>query len=132
MIAILLGAMLLSAIHASLPNHWLTLVMLARAEKWSQQEALFITAIAGFTHTVSTVLIGFAVGLVGWKLPQAGEQGTSPGFFAPRTPLSLLALLHLSALATNKLVTEEAVALPARGCRLPHEGGLLLRGGPAR
>jgi nickel/cobalt transporter (NicO) family protein len=68
--------MLLSVIHASLPNHWLTLVMLARAEKWSPREAFFITAIAGITHTISTVLIGLAVGLVGWKLSQTGALYT--------------------------------------------------------
>ncbi len=72
MIVILVGAILLSAVHASLPNHWITLVILARAEKWRHREALWITAIAGVTHTVSTVIIGILVGMVGWKLSQVG------------------------------------------------------------
>ena len=73
MIFILIGALLLSAVHASLPNHWITVVMLARAENWPHRKALFITAVAGLTHTVSTVIIGVLVGLVGWRLSQVGE-----------------------------------------------------------
>ena len=72
MITIVIGAILLSAIHAMLPNHWVPLVLLGRAEGWRHRETLAITAVAAFTHTVSTVIIGILVGLVGWRLSQSG------------------------------------------------------------
>jgi len=73
MTAVLIGAVLLSALHAALPNHWITMVMLSRAERWTHRESLFVTAIAGFTHTISTIVVGIFIGLAGWKLSQVAE-----------------------------------------------------------
>jgi putative Mn2+ efflux pump MntP len=68
---ILFGSLLLSAIHAAIPNHWLPLVAVAKAQRWVRSETLVITAVAGFAHVSSTVLIGVLVGLLGYKLSTA-------------------------------------------------------------
>ena len=56
---------MLSLIHASIPNHWLPVVAIGKAEKWTQKEILFVTAITGFAHTISTVIVGILIGIIG-------------------------------------------------------------------
>jgi nickel/cobalt transporter (NicO) family protein len=65
---IFIGSLILSLIHASIPNHWLPLIAIGKAEKWTQKETLLATLITGFAHTLSTVLIGVIVGFIGYKL----------------------------------------------------------------
>ena len=70
MLQIIIGSFLLSLLHASIPNHWLPIVVIARAEKWSSREMLWITALTGFSHTISTILIGIGIGIIGLKLSE--------------------------------------------------------------
>jgi len=65
---ILLGSLLLSAIHAFIPNHWIPLVAIGRAEGWSRSETLAITGITGLAHVTSTILIGIVAGFLGHEL----------------------------------------------------------------
>lgn len=65
---IIIGAFLLSIVHASIPNHWLPLVALSKSEKWSIRFTMNVTAIAGLSHTLSTIIIGIIVGFLGYKL----------------------------------------------------------------
>ncbi len=68
MTQILLGSLLLSAIHALIPNHWIPLVAIGRSEGWSRSETLAFTGITGLAHVTSTILIGVVVGLLGHEL----------------------------------------------------------------
>ena len=68
MLQVFLASLLLSVIHASIPNHWLPLIAIGKTEKWSQREMFRATIITGFAHTLSTVLIGIIVGVIGYKL----------------------------------------------------------------
>jgi hypothetical protein len=65
---ILLGSVLLSAIHAFIPNHWIPLVAIGRSEGWSRSETLTFTGITGLAHVTSTILIGVVAGLLGHEL----------------------------------------------------------------
>ncbi|MEZ5331089.1 MAG: hypothetical protein R2991_03330 [Thermoanaerobaculia bacterium] len=67
---LLAGSLVLSLLHAAIPSHWLPLVLVARTERWTVGETLGATAVAGFAHTLSTVLIGVAVGLFGRGLAE--------------------------------------------------------------
>lgn len=78
---IFFGSLLLSLVHASIPSHWLPLIAISKAEKWNDKETLTITAITGFSHTISTVIIGIIVGLVGYKLSASYHLITN--FVAP-------------------------------------------------
>ena len=71
MTQVLLGSLLLSLIHAVIPNHWLPLVALGKAQGWSRSETLLVTAIAGLAHVSSTIAIGVLVGLLGYQLSSA-------------------------------------------------------------
>ncbi|MCX6303756.1 MAG: hypothetical protein NT040_02195 [Bacteroidetes bacterium] len=68
MYQIFIGSLMLSTIHALIPNHWLPLIAVGKTEKWTPGQTLWATAITGFAHTLSTIIIGIVVGLVGYKL----------------------------------------------------------------
>ena len=67
---ILIGSILLSAVHALIPNHWLPLIAISRSEKWSIGETVNATLISGLAHTLSTVIIGVVIGFAGIRLSQ--------------------------------------------------------------
>jgi nickel/cobalt transporter (NicO) family protein len=67
---ILSGSLILSIIHALIPNHWIPLIAISKTEKWTNRDTLTATFITGFSHTASTILIGIIVGFVGIKLSE--------------------------------------------------------------
>ncbi|MBC8224552.1 hypothetical protein H8E65_08190 [Candidatus Bathyarchaeota archaeon] len=73
MLSILAGAFLVSVTHAILPDHWLPMILISRAERWSQTETLWVTALVTIPHMVSTILLGVLVGLIGFKLSSIHE-----------------------------------------------------------
>lgn len=89
---IIIGAFLLSIVHASIPNHWIPLIALSKAGKWNEKSTLGITAIAGFAHTLSTIIIGIIVGFFGYKL--SGSYSFIVGVIAPSI-LILLGIIYL-------------------------------------
>jgi nickel/cobalt exporter len=68
MVQIFFGILVLSLIHALIPNHWIPLIAISKTEKWTQRRTLWATAITGFAHTFSTIIIGIIVGIIGYKL----------------------------------------------------------------
>jgi nickel/cobalt transporter (NicO) family protein len=92
---IIIGAFLLSLVHASIPNHWIPLVALSKSEKWNEKFTLGTTAIAGVSHTLSTIIIGIIVGFLGYKL--SSSYSFVVGVIAP----SLLIVLGTIYLALN-------------------------------
>ncbi len=68
MLQIFFGSLVLSLIHALIPNHWIPLIAIGKTEQWSQRETLTATAVTGFAHTLSTVIIGIIVGFLGYAL----------------------------------------------------------------
>jgi nickel/cobalt transporter (NicO) family protein len=65
---IFIGSLLLSIIHVSIPNHWMPLITIGKTEKWTKKELNIATLITGFSHTLSTVIIGIIVGFIGYRL----------------------------------------------------------------
>ncbi len=68
MYQVFIGSLILSLIHALIPNHWLPLIAVGKTEKWTQNQTLWATFITGGAHTLSTIIIGIGVGLIGYKL----------------------------------------------------------------
>jgi nickel/cobalt transporter (NicO) family protein len=68
MYQIFIGSLVLSLIHAIIPNHWIPLIAISKTEKWTQRQTLLATAITGFSHTLSTIIIGVIIGVIGYKL----------------------------------------------------------------
>ena len=89
---IFIGSLTLSVIHALIPNHWIPLITIGKAQKWTTAEVVSATAIAGFAHILSTVIIGIIVGFVGYKL--SGSFETISSIVAPAI-LVLFGLIYL-------------------------------------
>jgi len=68
MLSLLAGTFILAFVHALIPNHWLPLVAVARAEHWKPRELNFITLIAASAHVVGTIALGLTLGLIGDRL----------------------------------------------------------------
>lgn len=84
---IFVGSLLLSLLHAVIPNHWLPIIAIGRKDKWSLQEVTQVTFISGLAHALSTIMIGMILGLFGLQLANKIEYFTR--FIAP----SILLLL---------------------------------------
>lgn len=65
------GSLILSMVHAMIPNHWIPLIAISKTEKWTNRETLTATLITWFSHTVSTIFIGIIVGFAGIKLSES-------------------------------------------------------------
>lgn len=68
MVSIITGSVLISLLHAIIPNHWLPVLAIGKKEGWSLAETTRITFIAGLAHVVSTIIIGILLGLIGEEL----------------------------------------------------------------
>lgn len=73
LIQLIIGSFVLSAIHVSIPNHWLPLVAISKTENWSSRETLGAASITAIAHTASTILVGVMIGLIGYKLSSTHE-----------------------------------------------------------
>jgi nickel/cobalt exporter len=73
---ILTGAIIISLLHALIPNHWLPIIAIGRQHKWSINEVSRITFITASAHILSTVLIGVILGYLGHKLSHDIEHLT--------------------------------------------------------
>ncbi len=76
MYTILAGSILISLLHAVIPNHWLPVLAIGKKEGWSLAETTRITFLAGMAHVVSTVIIGLLLGLIGDELTDHIEHFT--------------------------------------------------------
>ncbi len=65
---ILVGSILLSLLHAVIPNHWLPVLAIGRKENWSIGEVTKVTFLSGLAHALSTIIIGIVLGLLSIQL----------------------------------------------------------------
>ena len=89
---IFIGSLVLSIIHAAIPNHWIPLLAIGKTEKWTLKETLSATVITGFAHTLSTILIGVIVGLIGIKL--SGSYDLIIEYVAPAI-LTVIGIIYI-------------------------------------
>jgi putative Mn2+ efflux pump MntP len=87
MLTIVAGSLVLSILHALIPNHWLPVLAISRKENWTLGQTTFVTFVSGLSHALSTVFIGLIIGLVGVKLANNVEDFTH--FVAPVILISL-------------------------------------------
>lgn len=76
MYSIIIGSLLISLLHAVIPNHWLPVLAIGKKEGWSLAETSRITFIAGLAHVISTIVIGLLLGLIGSELSAHIEDFT--------------------------------------------------------
>ena len=76
MITLITGSLILSVLHALIPNHWLPVLAISKKENWTLSQTTSITFISGLSHALSTVLIGTVIGVVGIELSSTVEPFT--------------------------------------------------------
>lgn len=93
MYSIITGTLLVAIVHALIPNHWLPLVAIAKAEKWDKYELMIVASISASAHVLGTAILGIVLGLVGTKL--AHEYEGSVHIIAP-VLLIVIGLIYCS------------------------------------
>lgn len=68
MLSIITGSLIISLLHAVIPNHWLPVIAIGRKEQWSIEEVTKVTLICALAHGISTIVIGVILSLLGSKL----------------------------------------------------------------
>lgn len=68
MYSLVIGVLALGIVHALIPNHWLPLVAVAKAERWSKRDLTKIAFLSALAHVSGTVLLGIVLGNVGQTL----------------------------------------------------------------
>lgn len=76
MYSIIIGSLLISLLHAVIPNHWLPVLAIGRKEGWSLAQTTRITFITGMAHVISTVIIGLLLAMIGGELTEHIEDFT--------------------------------------------------------
>ncbi len=66
--ALLLGTFSIAAMHALIPSHWLSFAVVGRRQRWTTRQTLTITLLAGVGHILLTLVLGFALVIVGKEL----------------------------------------------------------------
>lgn len=92
MLQLIIGSMSLSIVHASIPNHWIPLIAIGKAENWSTRQTISATVIAGFAHILSTVIVGILIGLAGYELSESHSPVTA---YIASTVLVTIGLIYL-------------------------------------
>jgi hypothetical protein len=68
MFSLLAGTLILAFVHALIPNHWLPLVAVAKAEHWKGRDLNLVTFIAALAHVLGTIILGIILGIIGVRL----------------------------------------------------------------
>lgn len=77
MYSIITGSLIISLLHAVIPNHWLPVIAIGRKEHWTLQEVTIVTLKCAVAHGVSTILIGILLGFLGAELNESVLNFTS-------------------------------------------------------
>jgi len=75
---LLAGLVVMSLIHAVLPTHWLSFVLVARAQKWSRSRMIRLVLFSGLGHVTTTTLVGLLAALFGKAAHGAIERLHTP------------------------------------------------------
>jgi len=70
MFNVIIGSLIISLLHAIIPNHWLPVLAIGRKENWDLKETERVTFISGLAHVLSTIIIGILLGLIGLALSE--------------------------------------------------------------
>lgn len=77
MFSIITGSLIISLLHAVIPNHWLPVIAIGRKEQWTLTEVTKVTLSCALAHGLSTILIGVILGFLGAKLDDNVKYFTS-------------------------------------------------------
>lgn len=59
--SLIVSALTISILHAILPDHWLTFVLVGSAQRWSKSKIIRLVFLAGGGHVLLTTMLGLAI-----------------------------------------------------------------------
>lgn len=86
------GVLLIAVLHAILPTHWLSFVLVARAQRWTAGKMLRVTVFSGLGHVTTTAVVGLVAAALGKDLLRHVETLDTP---LPALILLAFALYYL-------------------------------------
>lgn len=111
MYSIIVGSVLLSLLHAVIPNHWLPVLAIGKKENWTLREVTEVTFLSGLAHALSTIVIGIIIGYIGLQLAENVRHFTH--FVAP-VVLVILGLFFIYQHHRHKHFHLHQIPKPAR------------------
>jgi len=81
---ILFGGFVLSLIHAAIPNHWIPISTFAKVNEWNKGFTNLVAVITAFFHSLSTIIVGTLIGIVGiviWQKYETVSKLLAAGIF---------------------------------------------------
>jgi len=75
---IFLALIAVTAVHALMPTHWLSFVLVARAQRWSRAKMIEVVLLSGLGHVTTTTLVGLAAAALGKELHLRSEKLGTP------------------------------------------------------
>jgi hypothetical protein len=87
MYSIITGSLIISLLHAVIPNHWLPVIAIGKKEQWTVQEVTKVTATCALAHGISTIFIGLILAFLGAKLDNNITYFTN--IIAPVIPIAI-------------------------------------------
>ncbi|MDH3651436.1 MAG: hypothetical protein OEQ53_17265 [Saprospiraceae bacterium] len=117
MFQLILGSVVLSLLHAIIPNHWLPILAIGKKEGWSLNETTQVTLLAGLAHALSTVVIGVVLAFLGLTLNEEIEYITNYAATAILVSMGLFFIwqhhrhkhFHLQDLGPTKTLTKRRI-----------------------
>jgi len=58
---LIVSALTISVLHAILPDHWLTFVLVGSAQRWSKRKIIRLVFLAGGGHVLLTTMLGLVI-----------------------------------------------------------------------
>lgn len=76
------GMLLIALLHALLPTHWLSFVLVARAQGWKRSKMMRVVLVSGFGHVTTTTIVGLAAAALskGFHEAMAGIEAPLAAF----------------------------------------------------
>jgi cadmium resistance protein CadD (predicted permease) len=97
--SLIVGALTIAVLHAILPDHWLTFVLVGSAQRWSKRKIIRLVFLAGSGHVLMTTVLGLAIAwLAKGVLPYLGYLET----YVTSGTLIILGLVYLTLGITRK------------------------------
>ncbi len=83
------GAIIISLLHGLIPSHWLPVVAIGKKQGWTEGRVMRVAIYAAIAHSLSTVIIGVFVALLGKYLVDSVE------WFSKIVPSVILVVLGI-------------------------------------
>src|SRR5574341_48934 len=77
-ISLVAATFFIALTHAIMPNHWMPFALIGKGQNWSLTKTIFVTAIAGFGHSITTSILGSIIALLGYHMAKYAETVAEP------------------------------------------------------